>query len=200
MSFSILTLPTPLTASQQVYNTFNANVDNASLEGRLLPVCILDGGVLKSRLMQCAIGLLRSPVNNATQIALTTGVPSAIALVGSALNTSSLNFDMPTNGALRYTGTDSPYNRAKISCQLNFYATVNNQQMTFQLRKNGVNITGCTSTGFASNGLITAKDVTLETIEQCTTNDTFDVTVTNSTASNPIIIYNMSICGTMNFA
>lgn len=200
MSFSILTLPTPLTASQQVYNTFNANVDNASLEGRLLPVCILDGGVLKSRLMQCAIGLLRSPVNNTTQITLATGVPSAIALVGSALNASSLNFDMPTNGALRYTGTDSPYNRANITCNLNYYATVNNQSITFQMRKNGVNIVGCSQTVFASNGLNTAQNASLETIETCTTNDIFDITVTNSTASNPIIIYNMSLSASMNFA
>ena len=200
MSFSIFTLPTPLTASQQVYNTFNSNVDTASLEGRLLPVCILDGGVLKSRLMQSGIGLLRGPTNNTTQIALTTGTATAISIVGSALNTTSLNFDMPTNTALRYTGTDTPYNRVHLSVKINYYATVNNQQMTFQLRKNGVNMAGASQTVIASNGITTVNNASLEAIDQCATNDTFDVTVTNSTASNPIIIYNISISGMMNFS
>ncbi len=200
MSFSILTLPTPLTASQQVYSTFSTNVDTASLEGRLLPVCILDGGVLKSRLMQSGIGLLRGPTNNTTQIALTTGTATQISIVGSALNTTSLNFDMPSNTVLRYVGTDTPYNRVYIDVKINYYATVNNQQMTFQLRKNGVNMPGAIQTVIASNGIGTANNASLSTMDTCATNDTFDVTVTNSTASNPIIIYNISISGMMNFS
>jgi hypothetical protein len=200
MSFSILSLPVPLTASQQVYNTFVNNVDTASLEGRLLPVCILDGGILKSRLMQSSIGLIRGPINNTASTTLVVNVPTVISIVGSSLNTSSLNFDMPSNTALRYIGTDSPFNRVKISVQVNCYGTVAAQQMTFQLRKNGINMLGATQATFVAVGLITVNNVSIEAIDSCTTNDIFDVTVTNSTAANPVVIYNISICGVMNFS
>jgi hypothetical protein len=201
MSFSILTLPVPLTASQQVYNTFQSNVDTASLEGRLIPVCILANGVLTSRLMQSGIGLLRGPVNNTTQTTLTANVPNAIALVNSQLDTDSLNFDMVTNTALRYIGTDTPFNRVRVAVHINFYgASATPQQMTFQMRKNGINIFGASQTLFANSGLITANNSTIEAIEQCATNDVFDMTVTNSTSTSPIVIYNISISAVMNFS
>ena len=199
MAFSILTIPAAVSASNQVLATFSGNIDNASLEGRLLNMCIVDGGALKIRAVQSGMGLVRTPVNNTTQIALSTGVPTQVSLVGSFLESASVNFDMPSNSVLRFIGTDQPC-RLKIHVLINMYATVNNQQIIVQLRRNGVNVNGATQTIFCSNGLITAQTASVEHLINSTTNDTYDVTITNNTANNPIIVYNMSITGVTSFS
>ena len=198
MSFSIMTLTPSVSASDQVKATFLANVDNASLEGKLLNLCIVDGGQLKVRAVQGGMGMVRTPVNNTTQITLTTGVPTVISLAGSFLESASVNFDSSANSNLRFIGTDQPAKcYIKFSCSA--YSTVNNQQVTFQLLRNGVNILGATSTTVLSNGLATAQNVGLQHIINATTNDVFTVSITNATAGNPVVIYNSSLAGVVNF-
>jgi hypothetical protein len=198
MSFSIMTLTPSVSASDQVKASFLANVDNANIEGRLLKMCIVDGGLLKIRDVQAGLGMTRTPVNNTTQIALTTGVPSVISLAGSFLESASVNFDSSANSNLRFIGTDQPAKCfVKFSCTA--YSTVNNQQITFQLLRNGVVVNGCSATTVCSNGLATAQNISLHHIVNVTTNDIFTISVTNATASNPIIIYNSSLSAIVNF-
>lgn len=198
MSFSIMTLTPSVSASDQVKTTFLSNVDNTSLEGKLLNMCIVDGGQLKIRAVQGGLGMTRTPVNNTTQIALVTGVPTVISLAGSFLESASVNFDSSANSNLRFIGTDQP-SKCCIKFICTAYSTVNNQQLTFQLLKNNVIISGASSSSVFSNGLTTAQNITLEHIVNAVTNDIFTISVTNATAGNPIIIYNSSLTGIVNF-
>jgi hypothetical protein len=200
MSFSILTVTPPLTASQQVYNSFLATTNNTALEGQYLRMCFLDtaSGVLANRQVQSALGQVRTPSDNVTQIALTTNTATLVSLTGSTLDSNSLNFDMPTNARLRYIGTDPT--RLHISCKVNYYSTVNNQQIILQIYRNGVAVPSAKQTVFASNGLITAQSASVDAIFTANTNDYFELYVTNATNNNPIIIYNMSLTGFTNFS
>lgn len=199
MSFSILTVPAPVSVPTQVYNSFNSIQNNASLEGQYLNLCLINqtNSSLEYRKVQYGIGRI-SLTNNATQTALTVNVPALINNAGITLDTLSLNFDSNSSGVLRFIGSDLP-NRCLVRASMNIYATVNNQQINFVLLRNGVatNIQGIST---ASNGIQTAQQCILEGIFNCSSNDTFSVQMTNVTASNPVILANFSIVASTNFS
>lgn len=197
MSFSIISVPAPVSVPLQTYNAFLANTNNPALEGQNIRMCMLDTSTttLSNRIVQSSVGQVKL-VENVTQIALTTAVPTIISLVGSSLDSASINFDMPANGRLRYIGIDPT--RININCKINLYGTVNNQQCKIVLYRNGV-ATNNSATIYFSNGLLTAQSCSLSGIFSVVTNDYFELSVQNNTNNNPVIIYNMSISGNCSF-
>lgn len=193
MSFSILTLPPIVTASQQVYNTFNANNDLNSVESRTINMCVLDDSKLEIRKVQTGMGMVRGRVDNTNEIGLDRNKPALISIGGSFLAENSINFRMADNTILQFIGNDNyEHVNVKINVCINAYCSVSDQQMKFQILRNGTDVYGACSTCVIG---VNASSIAIECISDMVHNDYFAVSVTNFTDSNPITVSNISISG-----
>lgn len=122
-------------------------------------------------------------------LALTVNVPAQLAPTTTLVQ--NVDFDSPGAGQLRYTGTHTRY--AHMAFSISGKTNVGtNQLFEFELRKNGVKITG---SGFRRkfDNATDYNSLAFHKVVQLATNDIITVYVTNSTDSNGIDVYNLNI-------
>lgn len=186
MSFSVISLPPPLTALQQVKNGIDANTETVEMPStQLLNTVILDvDGNLGHRSALISWGSLYFPALNTNQVTLTQNIPTLISASNNVLDALSKNFTLSSNGILTYTGNKSNV-LAHIYCNVSMSTTTNNTLFEISIYKNGVIVAGS-----PQRNTFTTSNQIYNMVSNATTklnqNDTISFRATNLTNNSSL--------------
>ena len=129
---------------------------------------------------------------NSTETTIT-DTTNFFVIGGTFIFKSGLDWDMNTNGQLRYTGAAARAVTVTASCT--FTAASNNQTLEFALAKNGVVVPGT----YVDKRVGTGTDVrslAIVGLETVTTNDYVSILARNQTSTANCTIKHMNVCAT----